>query len=158
MVALGQQTEAEEEAHLAHGIILAAAGCILIWNTRTGSTSLSAPTRTPQVYVTMPPRISRRCARTARRSTPRIRRGRILGPPTMLTLTKAGQQRIQEQCLAAVRGHKVSNNASEMLSVTGPGSYAPAADADADAVVVATGFLWSMLLSLLLLCLSSLRC
>jgi hypothetical protein len=49
MVALGQQTGAEEEAHLAHGIVLAVTGRILIWNTRTGSTSFSAPTRTPLV-------------------------------------------------------------------------------------------------------------
>ncbi len=36
-----------------------------------------------------------------------------------------GQQHIQEQCLAAVGGHEVSDNASVMASVTGPGSHAP---------------------------------
>ena len=86
--ALGEQTGAEVEAYLMFGIVLAAASHTLIRNTRTDNTLLFAPTRTLLVYVSMSPRILRRCKNTARRSTSRIRRGRILGPPTFLTLMK----------------------------------------------------------------------
>ena len=84
--ALEEQIGAEDEAYLTFGIVLAAAGHTLIRNSMTGNTLLSAPTKTLLVYVSMPPRISRRCERTARRSTSRIRRGRILGQPILLTL------------------------------------------------------------------------
>jgi hypothetical protein len=48
-----------------------------------------------------------------------------LGTTNYADFDVAGQQQIQEQCLAAIGGHKVSDNTSAMLSVTGPGSYAP---------------------------------
>ncbi len=50
-----------------------------------------------------------------------------LGTANFSDFDAAGQQRIQEQCLAAVGGHKVSDNTSAMSSVTGPGSHAPPA-------------------------------
>ncbi len=50
-----------------------------------------------------------------------------LGTANFSDFDAAGQQRIQEQCLAAVGGHEVSNNTSAMSSVTGPGSHAPLA-------------------------------
>jgi hypothetical protein len=48
-----------------------------------------------------------------------------LGTANFSDFDAAGQQCIREQCLAAVGGHKVSNNTSAMSSVTGPGSHAP---------------------------------
>ena len=60
MVALGELTGAKDEAHLVHGIVLAAAGRTLIRSKRMGSTSLYyAPTRTPLAFVSMPRRILR---------------------------------------------------------------------------------------------------
>jgi hypothetical protein len=50
-----------------------------------------------------------------------------LGTANYADFDEAGQQQIREQCLAAVGGHEVSNNASAMSSVTGPGSHAPSA-------------------------------
>ena len=50
-----------------------------------------------------------------------------LGTTNYADFDEEGQQRIQEQCLAAIGGHPVSDSASAMSSVTGPGSYAPSA-------------------------------
>jgi hypothetical protein len=50
-----------------------------------------------------------------------------LGTTNFSDFDDIGQQRIQEQCLAAVGGHKVSDNNSATSSVTGPGPHAPPA-------------------------------
>jgi hypothetical protein len=45
-----------------------------------------------------------------------------LGTANFADFDEVGQQRIREQCLAAIGGHEVSDNTSAMLSITGPGS------------------------------------
>ncbi len=50
-----------------------------------------------------------------------------LGTANFSDFDNAGQQRIQEHCLAASGEHEVSGNNSTMSSVTGPGSQAPLA-------------------------------
>jgi hypothetical protein len=81
-----------------------------------------------------------------------------LGTANFTNFDKAGRHPIREQCLAAMRENDVRDSASVVSSVTGPGSSAQVLAMDADAVVVAPGSLWLMSLSLLLACLTSLRC
>ena len=68
--------QAALEDYLALGTVLAAVDYTPILNSKTGITLLSAPTGTSLASVSMPPRISRRCGRTARRGMFRTRRGR----------------------------------------------------------------------------------
>jgi hypothetical protein len=50
-----------------------------------------------------------------------------LGTANFTDFDEAGQQRIREQCLAALGGQEVSDYISVTSSLTGPGSYAPRA-------------------------------
>jgi hypothetical protein len=50
-----------------------------------------------------------------------------LGTANFTDFDEEGQKRIREQCLAAMHGHDVSDSASAMSSITGPGSTAPSA-------------------------------
>ncbi len=74
----------------------------------------------------------------AARNTEKMRRNRKkkhvlnqkrknLGMANFADFDEAGQKRIREQCLAAIQGHDVSDSASAVSSVTGPGSSAPSA-------------------------------
>ena len=73
----------------------------------------------PLVYVKMRKNRKKKHAQNQKRKN--------LGTTNYADFDEEGQQRIQEQCLAAIGGHAVSNNTSTMLSVTGPESYAPSA-------------------------------
>ncbi len=50
-----------------------------------------------------------------------------LGTANFTDFDGAGQQRIREQCLAAVGGQEVTDYTSATSSLTGSGSYAPSA-------------------------------
>jgi hypothetical protein len=50
-----------------------------------------------------------------------------LGTANFANFDEEGQKRIREQCLAVIQGHDVSDSASVVSSVTGPGSSAPSA-------------------------------
>jgi hypothetical protein len=119
--------QAALEDYLALGTVLAAVDYTPILNSKTGITLLSAPTGTSLASASMPPRTSRRCGRTARKRHVQNQKRKNLGTANFTDFDKEGQKHIREQCLAAMHSHDVSDSASAMSSITGPGLTAPSA-------------------------------